>query len=597
MSHAKLAITVRPSKIIELPTRLLVQAIGSEKRFKRVGIIGSILLVALGIGAYVTISTLETRSAEAAAAELGALQTCLLGDPLAADEKPSARLRKVQLAALSIPLDKRAKPGESPWPSNCQVYAVGLSERHGGASSAGIGTTFATLGKTLKEDAWGTKLSEIVDGALADIAKKGVKPIAVTNVSVAPKALAPVFDTAKFASIPKALSGKFSLTSVKPEPSPKGVLRFVLDAKDQDGTLLCTASAGSSPGVKCVPVPPPVASLAPGVSLGGTAEAGMQPVLSAGAGDNAAVFMVENKVASGLLLGAHVRSGGTAAVLVRSGKDAKLFVVPATGAPQDRGIVDPAIASTAHVGLGYDHVVWFAGKPGPMRLHARKLGPTGFSAAPVDIGEAPAAPNAEAPQSLIDFCNTGEATIVRGRAGQTDIIATYAGGRWSVPMKGGPAGGILTCRALEATTTHVEHAMTEERNWATITHTKCNTGGCSVTKVALKELLGAMPELVPQDTKAVAAADVGGKLAIVWNAPRPGGLRLRFGAPDQLKTASDVVIYDGYEEGGVAALTSFVEMKVLPFADDALVLLSTTSGVRALRIDTNGAVTSMSMTR
>lgn len=588
---------MRPSKIVELPTRLLVQALGSEKRYKRVGIIGGVLLVALGIGAYVTVNALETRSAEAAAAELGALQSCLLGDPLAANEKPSTRLRYVQLAALSLPSDKRAKAGESPWPSNCSVYALSLSERFGGASSAGLGTNFMTLGKTIKEDAWGTKLPELVDSVLAEVAAKGVKPMAVTNVPVAPKALVPVFDTAKFAALPKALGGRFSLSAVKPGASSKGVLRFVLDAKDQDGTLLCTASGGSSPGVKCVPVPAPVAALAPGVGLGGTAETGMLPVLSAGLGDNAGVFMGENKVASGLLLGAHVRSGGTAAVLVRSGKDAKLVVVPATGAPQDRGVVDPAITSTAHVGLGHDQVVWFAGKPGPMHLHARKLGPTGFAAAAVDIGEAPATPNTETPDSGIDFCNSGEATIVRGRAGQTDVIATLAGGRWSVPMKGGPAGGSLTCRSLEAVTTHVEHSITDDKNWATITYTKCNAGGCSATKVPLKELLAGMPEIVPVDTKAVVAADIGGKLAVVWNAPRPGGLRLKFGAPDQLKTAPDVVIYDGVEEGGAATLTSFVEMKLLPFDEDALLLLSTTTGVRAMRIDKAGVVTSMNMTK
>ena len=587
---------MRPSKIVELPTRLLVQALGSEKRYKNVAIIGGIVVVVLGVGAYLTINALETKSAEAAAAELGALQSCLLGDPLAADEKPSTRLRKVQLAALSIPSDKRAKPNELPWPSNCATYALALSERNGGAASAGLGTTLATLGKTLKDDAWGIKLPELVDGAFTELNAKGFKPIAVTNVPVAPKALAPVFDTAKFAALPKALSGKFSLSAIKPESSPKGVLRFVLDAKDHDGTLLCTATGGSSPGVKCAPVPPAVANLAPGVGLGGTAETGMVPVFSAGVGDNAAVFMGENKVASGLFLGAHVRTGGTAAVLVRSGKDAKLFTIPATGAPQDRGVVDPAIASTAHVGLGSDQVVWFAGKPAT-KLRARKLGPNGFTGAAVDIGDAPAAPTAENPESLIDFCNTGEATIVRARTDKTEVIATYAGGRWSIPMKGGPAGGTLTCRALEATTTHIEHAIADDRNWATITSTKCNAGGCSATKVSLKELLGGTAELVPADTKAIAAADIGGKLAVVWNAPKPGGLRLRFGAPDQLKTTPDVVIYDGFEEGGVAALTSFVEMKLLPFDEDALLLLSTTSGVRALRIDKSGAVTSLAMSK
>ncbi len=589
---------MRPSKIVELPTRLLVQALGSERRFKHIGIIGGISLVVLGVGAYFTVATLETRSQEAMGAELGALQSCLLGDPLAADEKPSNRLRRVQLAALSIPTEKRGKANELLWPTSCAGYAFSLSARHGGPEEAGLGKELGTLGKALKEDAWGPKLPGLVDGVFKEIGAKGIKAIAVTNVPVAPKAVEPVFDNAKFAGLPKMLSGKFRLAQVKSESAPRQTLRFVLDTKDgPDGTLLCTATGGATAAVKCSPVPGSVAATSP-VGLGGTAEAGALLAYSAGLGDNASVFLTETKVASGQLLGAHSRTNGTASVLIKSGKDAKLVVVPATGAPQDRGPVDSTIVSAMHMGLGYDQVAWFGKGGGKPHLFARKLGPNGLDASPaVDLGEIVATPSNEATESLIDFCKTDEATIVRGRAGQTDIVAILAAGRWSIPMKGGPAGGTLTCRGLDAIATHIEHQVTEDRNWATITHTKCNPGGCTVTKLPMREIIGSTPELGPTDSRAIAAADIGGKLALVWSAGAAGGVRIRFGAPDQLKQAPDVVICDGQEEGAPAGLSSFVEMKLMPMGEDALLLMSTTSGVRAMRIDKAGAVTSVQVSK
>jgi hypothetical protein len=394
------------------------------------------------------------------------------------------------------------------------------------------------------------------------------------------------------------LSGKFQLSAVKPETAPHAMLRFVIDTKGgPDGALLCTATGGASGSVKCFKVPAPVLEGAQTLSLGGTSDNGAQPVFVANAGDDASIYMPDGKkVASGLLLGAHTRETGTASLLVRSDKTAKLIVISATAAPQDLGSIDPRVTHATHAGLGYDQVVWFGGKPGETHLYARKLKSTGFDVTPaVDLGESSAAPNVDNKESVIDFCKTGEATIARGRAGQVDVLAVLAGGRWSIPMKGGPAGGALTCRALDGVTTHIEHKLEDEKNWATVTYTKCNPGGCTATKLPLREILGATPELVPADTKAIAVADVGGKLALVWSAGAAGGIRLRFAAPDRMKETSDVVIYDGHEEGAIAGLSSFVDMKLLPLEEDALLLLSTTSGVRALRIDKAGAVTSMPM--
>ncbi len=559
---------------------------------------GGVLVALLGVGAFFVARTVETRSSEAVGAELGALEACLLGDPLAAGETPAARFRRAQLTEVTIPEEQRAKPGELAWPGNCAVYALSVSERLGGPASPGVGAALASLGNTLKDDAWGPKTPEQIELAFKEITAKNLKSVAVTNVPVAPKPASVTFDADKFAALPRALSGKFSLAHVKPESSPRGTVRFVLDAKEaQDGTLLCTATPGASAAVKCVKVPPPVAAVAPGVVLGGTADPGALPAY--GTVQGVFVGPTGDKAGTGVLLGGHVRADGSATLLLRPDgqREAKLVTMGPKSGAADKGVLDPKITATSHAGLGFDLAMWFAGKPGAMHWYARKVGPTGLDPAPaVDVGEWTEAPSSETKESQLDFCKTDQATIARARVGKNDLVAVTAGGRWSIPMKGGPAGGTLTCRGLEGVLTHVEHQLKDDHNWATISYTTCNLGECKSTKVALRDLLGSTPQRAPVDTKSIVVADVGGKLALVWNAGWLGGVRVRLAAPDRLKETPDTVIYDGQEAGAMAGLSSFAEMKLLPFEDEALLLLSTTSGVRALRIDKDGKVSPVLMT-
>ena len=86
---------------------------------------------------------------------------------------------------------------------------------------------------------------------------------------------------------------------------------------------------------------------------------------------------------------------------------------------------------------------------------------------------------------------------------------------------------------------------------------------------------------------AVAAADLGGKLLVVWNGGYAGGLRMRLAAPERFKEAEDVLLTDGR---GARGLSTITEVRILPAAKYAIVLLGTTSGVRALRVDASGTV-------
>mgnify|MGYP007080334392 CR=1 FL=1 len=78
---------------------------------------------------------------------------------------------------------------------------------------------------------------------------------------------------------------------------------------------------------------------------------------------------------------------------------------------------------------------------------------------------------------------------------------------------------------------------------------------------------------------------------IAWNAGYVGGLRMRLAAPDRIKDAEDVVITDARDDA--KRLSSLVEMRALSAGDHALLFVSTTAGVQALRVDASGDVTPM----
>ncbi len=82
---------------------------------------------------------------------------------------------------------------------------------------------------------------------------------------------------------------------------------------------------------------------------------------------------------------------------------------------------------------------------------------------------------------------------------------------------------------------------------------------------------------------------MGGKLMLVWNAGLAGGLRMRFGAADKFKELEDVIITDGRDEK--SNVSSIAQMRVLGTNNYAVLLLSTTSGVKALKVDASGKVT------
>lgn len=592
----------RKPELAELTTRLAMQALGSEGRYKRILVYGGIGVVVLGVGVFVVARTIDTRETAARDESFGALQTCLLGaDALKADEPPSGRLANVKLGVVGVPLEKRgAKAGELTWPGSCATHAFQIKEH---AGDTPLGAAAEALGKALRADANATAdLSKEVDQLWAEAknAKVVAKPPA--NAPAAPKAAVPMYTAEQFRSLPKVLSSTFSLGNVREEPSSGAKIHFLVDQKDMpEGPVMCTIAPAEA-AIKCVKTPAQVATLSPGLRLVGTTDDGARPFYFAGDRGQLGIFPADGKhaIAAAIAYGASARADGSIVFAARKegAKDVRLIHQPAVGPTTEQLLLQPSeFDAPGHMTLGWD---WFihrsVGKTGtPSHLWARKI--EGSLVRPaVDVGEIDdMAPmdKAERDVAQVSICKGDEALAVRVRGQRTDAIAFYANGRWAAPVKAPTHGGALTCRGLEAVATTVDHTP-GDKDYPIITQAKCNTSGCATTKVEMRTMLAGMGEIAPADATSSAAADVGGKLMLVWNGGLAGGLRLRIGAADKFKDAEDVIITDGRDEK--STVSSIAQIKVLHTNNQAVVLLSTTSGVKALRVDSAGKITPLSTT-
>ena len=285
--------------------------------------------------------------------------------------------------------------------------------------------------------------------------------------------------------------------------------------------------------------------------------------------------------------GASARSDGSLFLLAKGeSKDIKLVVAKPAGAPTDGpGLATGDFESSTGTALLWDWLVYKApGKPG--HLYGKKLSAGGVEAgAATDIGELDDAPQDRVEkEALVTGCRSDEATAIRFRGQRSDWVAVYAAGRWASPARAGTRGGALTCHGADAVATQVAHVVEQNKNFAVITQSKCTSSGCTTTKTNLREAFAGIQEIVPADQAAVAAADLGGKLLVVWNGGYAGGLRMRLAPPERFK---DVLLADGRGARGMSTIT---EVRILPAAKYAIVLLGTTSGVRAIRVDASGTV-------
>lgn len=585
-------------EIADLSTRLLVVALGSDRRWKRVITVGAIAAAFLGAAVYGVVQVSASSDHDALQGAFSNASTCLLGDALKDGETAGSRVLEVQLTAVGIPRDRRAKANEAAWPASCAPYAFEIASHATSAAQGGeaLATSAGALAKMLKEDTGATSDFRAEADQLWKDAKAAGLVAGAPAGATAPFRKSPLFASERYKALPRFLNGTFGLSSVHESPYSERKIHFVVDQKDAAaGPAICTATE-TGPTVSCMKVPPAVAQLSPGLSLVGTSDDRARPFYFAGDRGQLGIFPPDgdHAVEAAVAYGASARDDGALYLVTENeiSHDVELGFIPATGRAQKASVLRAAeVDDPSRATVLWD---WFVaetkGKP-KAHLVARKLAQAGGApAAAIDIGELDdLAPASKADKSAqLGGCRTDEATIVRAAGARNDALAFFTAGRWSAPVKAPTHGGALTCRGLTAVTTQVEPGA--DPIYPVIQQGKCNAGGCTQASIGMREIVGGLPEIAPADGHSTVAADIGGKLLVAWNAGYVGGLRMRFAAPEQLKNAEDTVISD-LRDAGAGKLSTFVEMRVIPTSTYAILFVSTTTGVRLFRIDGAGAVT------
>jgi hypothetical protein len=95
----------------------------------------------------------------------------------------------------------------------------------------------------------------------------------------------------------------------------------------------------------------------------------------------------------------------------------------------------------------------------------------------------------------------------------------------------------------------------------------------------------------------VVAADVDGKLLLVWAAGDRGGVRMRLAPADQIAKSPDVILYDDLvKDGKVGSLSTLFDIKAFSRPGYALLVMSTQAGVHAVRVTADGAFKPLAIT-
>lgn len=587
----------------DLSTRVLMVTLGSERRWKRVALLAGGGAIVLGAGAYVVVSALDTKAKAEREVAWSSLSACLIGtEPLKDKETAATRARAIQLQVLGVPKQTRAAGGGVPWPAACATFAHQLAEstRGSGDAKTGLAPSADALAKVLAENASGLlELRAEVDKVWKEAEKLGLKagpPPA--GVKVPAKIERATWTSEQFKDLPRTLSGAFAMTNVRPDPVVSTRAGFVVDQKDvPEGPVHCSAGPTET-GLKCTRLPPAALPLSPGLRPLGTFEDGKRPLFVAGDRGSTGVFTPDGeKLATVSLMGAWLRDDGGAWLVAR--KDAKtpalMFAAP-KGQAAERPLFGPGeLESPLHATVAWD---WLIARTKAGKLVARKLPAGAGEAGPaIEIGElGEPAPVEVAPgeDDVVTACRASDnATVfVRVRGGKSDSFAVFSGSKWSGPWKTGAKGGTLSCSPASLTITKTTHAVTGDKNLATVAQTVCSRAGeCTQGSTGIVEMTGGQTELAPADAQGFSAASIADKVAVVYHAGLIGGVRLRVAPIAKLRDAEDHAIFDPREEGGTLKLGTFLDVKVIPASTFAVVLVGTTHGVRALRLDATGALT------
>jgi hypothetical protein len=555
-----------------------------------------VVLVAVLAIAAVTLLVAGARmsraSREREARAWSTLQRCLVGpDALGARESPSLRLRRIQLTAVGIAW--RAK-GQDAWPGWCSPRAHALHEalREAGHAQNGaedLAFWSEHLGKQLHDHPYPeSDIGPLADALWAAARAQGLPASDADDVPGTPAAAQPLTADA-LQPVPSLSPSAFPLDLVHDERVPTESVRLLVDgAQAPRAPYLCTAMAGADV-LACATLPP---SIKDGqVRLLGAADEGASPLLFTVPSGEAGIY----RSSDGTLLdeamsyGGFVRADGFAADLAwdRARKQFRLRRARPGQPPRDTGFTLDGVENDAQVAMLWDAVVWAANGSVSVRHVLDGDAPTGAAAVVASVPD-----GGISSRTPLRACRTKQALALFVHGAYTDTVTIDTGERWSTPATYEAVSGraeAITCRGSDAALTALR--AVKEAGWVEgrVTRVHCSPGACESRTTELAKVFPDAKETMPVR---LAAADVDGELLLVWQAGSVGGLRMRYAPQDHIEEATDTVIYDDLmQNGALAPASTLLGWDLFSRGTFAILVLSTTSGVHAVRIDGSSKVT------
>lgn len=578
----------------------------ARSRRMLLGAVGGVAI--LGGGLFAMFRYQEAQATSRVNGSWAALSQCLVGAEADPNESAGHRFRRLQLTAMTLQEAHRAPEGGVPWPQRCAPLAHAVHEAVRDAGRAdGDGKDLAqwtdALGKQLKEpDAFSADLSQAVDNAWggarsAKLARGAAAPVA--GPPQAPQAL----DADALAKADGLSRASFNPKVARAEPhGGSGALRFLIEEKAvPNAPFLCTFTADAA---RCQKMPPDVAG-GHGLRLLGTADGDAAPLVFAGNRGDGGVRRADTGelVHTGYAYGGWSTADGRSAVLGwnESTRDLILTRKQKNTAPRTEKLEhDFEVGNYFYSSQILWDTVMLRGvtKDGQRRLFARQLPKEGAGdiGAPVDVGELEEAGLVEggadeAPH--ITGCKSGDELAVRVKGWRNDFLSFRtggSGGRWSQPVSPNLTGGTLSCRKGEAILTRVEPAAAASSWKSSVSQVRCTAAGCTHEAAKFEQILHTLMQFGPREGM-LDAVELDGKLLVVWAAGERGGVRMRFASADRIAGAPDTILYDDLTKDGKAdKLSTLFGLRLFSRDGFAVLLLSTVSGVHALRIAPDGKV-------
>ncbi|MEO8800018.1 MAG: hypothetical protein ABI551_19135, partial [Polyangiaceae bacterium] len=574
----------------EAPSSSDLMAEAARARSRRTKLVlGAIGVVVLGGGAGIML--LASHNAKVAAQDAWTdLSACVIGEPLAPNERASTRARGIQLTVLGLPEEKRVGTNDVGWPGHCAERASAVVETQKALDdSRPIVTSAAKLVDALRVGPTNPTLGTAVDDAWRDAEKAGLVAQPLKTVAQAtPTPQRPLtVDTLPLGS--KLLSSSFSLASIHREPFPGTTLRFLVDDKDvKEGPTLCEMPPGTN-ALKCRAIPGEAAKMSPALRLWGTTEDGAAPLLFVGDRGRDGIYRsdtgarVEDKLGNGAY-GIDARKDGSYAMLVWNEALSKTSLVVVS--PDGKRVETPLFSRETDGNPYYNQAIFWSDVvskqyvDGADGLHVllRSIDAAGGVGAPNDIGsvDEPSLVGWNDEYPHLRACKSSLAEVLGVKTGSSIGLSLFVGGKWTQPIDGGAFPHELNCHGNQATLLTMS---------GSITHVVCDASSCKTERVAEADIYAHNRDVTGSD-KNVLGTDLGQKVAFTWLAGTMAGVRTRIAPVAQLTKAEDTVFFDDKVQDGVMKPDStLLEMVDLTAAGTSLLFLRVVQGVFVFRFD------------